>query len=68
VNHPIRYDGKVPDLRIKGYPVGEHTREILAEQGYTQAQIDDLFARNIVTGPSNVDPQGAKPKSGAVAA
>ena len=68
VNHPIRYDGKVPDLRIKGYPVGEHTREILAEQGFTKAQIDDLFARNIVTGPSSADSPGAKPESGAVAA
>ena len=33
VNHPIRYDGQVPDLRIKGYAVGEHTREILVENG-----------------------------------
>jgi len=53
VNHPIRYDGQVPDLRIKAYAVGEHTREILTEQGYTPAQIDDLFARRIVTGPSS---------------
>lgn len=53
VNHPIRYDGKVPDLRIKAYAVGEHTREILEEQGYTPAQIDSLFARRVVTGPAN---------------
>lgn len=53
VNHPIRYDGQVPELRIKGYAVGEHTRDILAENDYTAAQIDDLFARRVVTGPSN---------------
>jgi crotonobetainyl-CoA:carnitine CoA-transferase CaiB-like acyl-CoA transferase len=53
VNHPIRYDGRVPDLRIKAYAVGEHTREILTEQGYTPAQIDELFARGVVTGPSS---------------
>ena len=51
VNHPIRYDGQVPELRIKAYAVGAHTREILAEHGYSQGQIDDLFARGIVTGP-----------------
>jgi crotonobetainyl-CoA:carnitine CoA-transferase CaiB-like acyl-CoA transferase len=48
VNHPIRYDDQVPDLRVKGLFVGEHTREILAEHGYTDAQIDDLFARKVV--------------------
>lgn len=52
VNHPIRYDGQVPDLRIKGYAIGEHTREILGEHGLTQEQIDGLFARGVVGGPS----------------
>jgi len=51
VNHPIRYDGQVPELRIKAYAVGAHTREILVEHGYSQGQIDDLFARGIETGP-----------------
>jgi crotonobetainyl-CoA:carnitine CoA-transferase CaiB-like acyl-CoA transferase len=68
VNHPIRYDGQVPDLRIKGYAVGEHTREILSENGYTKAQIDDLFARGVVAGPTNNDSGADKQTSGTVTA
>ena len=41
VNHPNRYDGKVPELRVKGLKVGEHTREILLEHGFSPEQIDD---------------------------
>lgn len=52
VNHPIRYDGKVPPLRIKGLNIGEHTREILAEHGYSGEAIDDLIARKIVGSPA----------------
>lgn len=51
VNHPIRYDDQIPDLRIKGLLVGEHTREILTEHGYSPAQIDDLIARKVVSSP-----------------
>jgi crotonobetainyl-CoA:carnitine CoA-transferase CaiB-like acyl-CoA transferase len=48
VNHPIRYNGQVPPLRVKGLSVGEHTREILAANGYSQEVIDDLVERKIV--------------------
>ena len=68
VNHPIRYDGQVPELRIKGYAVGEHTREILAENGYSKAQIEDLFARGVVAGPTNNGSGADKQTSGTVAA
>jgi crotonobetainyl-CoA:carnitine CoA-transferase CaiB-like acyl-CoA transferase len=51
VNHPIRYDGQTPPLRVKGLEIGEHTREILAEHGYTDTQIEDLLSRKIVGGP-----------------
>lgn len=64
VNHPNRYDGKVPELRVTGLKIGEHTREILAEHGYSGAQIDDLVARKIVLAAD--DP--AAPKDSAVAA
>jgi crotonobetainyl-CoA:carnitine CoA-transferase CaiB-like acyl-CoA transferase len=52
VNHPIRYDGQVPALRIKGLSVGEHTREVLAEHGYSEALIDDLIERKVVGAPA----------------
>jgi len=51
LNHPNRYDGKIPELRIKGLQVGEHTREILNEHGYTKDQIEDLLSRNVVGAP-----------------
>jgi crotonobetainyl-CoA:carnitine CoA-transferase CaiB-like acyl-CoA transferase len=62
VNHPNRYDGQTPPLRIKGLEVGEHTREILREHGYTDAQISDFLARGIVGTP------GVKPPATAVKA
>lgn len=48
VNHPIRYDGEVPPLRLKATKIGEHTREILEELGMTAKQIDDLLSRGVV--------------------
>jgi crotonobetainyl-CoA:carnitine CoA-transferase CaiB-like acyl-CoA transferase len=56
VNHPNRYDGKVPDLRVKGLKVGEHTREILAEHGFSAPEIDDLIKRKIVFSPDEPNP------------
>jgi len=52
VNHPIRYDSQVPELRTLGFAVGQHTREILTENGLSTEAIDDLFARGIVAGPA----------------
>jgi crotonobetainyl-CoA:carnitine CoA-transferase CaiB-like acyl-CoA transferase len=51
VNHPIRYDGKIPELRTTGLEVGEHTVEILREHGYSESQIADLLKRKIVAAP-----------------
>lgn len=58
VNHPIRYDDRVPPLRVKGLAVGEHTRAILEELGYGGAAIDELFQKRVVAGPS---PNAATP-------
>ena len=52
VNHPLRYDDTIPELRVMGLVVGEHTREILAECGYSVQQIDDLVERRVVGGPA----------------
>jgi crotonobetainyl-CoA:carnitine CoA-transferase CaiB-like acyl-CoA transferase len=51
VNHPNRYDGKVPDLRVLALDIGEHTREILTEHGFTPSEIEQLFASKAVTAP-----------------
>jgi len=55
VNHPIRYDGKIPELKTIGLEVGEHTEEILREHGYSKAQIADLLQRKIVAAPERTE-------------
>jgi crotonobetainyl-CoA:carnitine CoA-transferase CaiB-like acyl-CoA transferase len=52
VNHPNRYDGEVPPLRRLALQIGEDTREVLGEIGYTKAEIDDLVARGAIAAPS----------------
>jgi crotonobetainyl-CoA:carnitine CoA-transferase CaiB-like acyl-CoA transferase len=48
VNHPVKYDDATPPLRIRAYAIGEHTREVLSELGYTDARIEELVARGVV--------------------
>nr|WP_252121547.1 hypothetical protein [Rhizobium sp. RCAM05350] len=48
VNHPNRYDGKVPELRVLALEIGEHTKEILKEHGYTQSDVERLLASKAV--------------------
>ena len=48
VNHPIRYDGEAPPLRVKAVKIGENTREILSEMGFTADRIEDLVRRGVV--------------------
>jgi crotonobetainyl-CoA:carnitine CoA-transferase CaiB-like acyl-CoA transferase len=38
--HPVRYDGEAPPLRRHPPKQGQHTREVLAELGYTPQEID----------------------------
>jgi len=38
--HPVRYDGEAPPLRRHPPKHGQHTREVLAELGYTPQEID----------------------------
>jgi crotonobetainyl-CoA:carnitine CoA-transferase CaiB-like acyl-CoA transferase len=54
VNHPNRYDGKVPELRRLAIEIGEHTREVLGELGYSEAEIDALIEANAVVAPARV--------------
>lgn len=54
--HPVRYDGQAPAVRRQPPGIGEHTREVLAELGYTAAEIDDFIASAVVKAPA--PPQG----------
>lgn len=44
VNHPNRYDGEVPPLRVLATEVGQHSRTILTELGYGAAEVERLIA------------------------
>ena len=48
VNHPNRYDGEVPELRILALEIGEHTREIMGELGYGHDEVERLVASRAV--------------------
>ncbi len=48
VNHPVRYDGEVPPLRVQSVRIGEHTREVLRELGLADERIESLVQRGVV--------------------
>jgi crotonobetainyl-CoA:carnitine CoA-transferase CaiB-like acyl-CoA transferase len=51
VNHPNRYDGEVPELRRLAIEIGEDTREVLGEIGYSAVEIDRLIEAKAVVAP-----------------
>ena len=48
VNHPLRYDGALPEYRRMPVTAGEHSREILAELGYGREEIEGFVASEVV--------------------
>jgi crotonobetainyl-CoA:carnitine CoA-transferase CaiB-like acyl-CoA transferase len=53
VNHPIRYDGQIPEIREMGIRIGQHTRAILGELGFSSERIDGLIERKVVGSPAD---------------
>jgi crotonobetainyl-CoA:carnitine CoA-transferase CaiB-like acyl-CoA transferase len=45
--HPVRYDGKTPAMRRLPPQLGEHTREVLADLGYSEVDIERLLAERV---------------------
>jgi crotonobetainyl-CoA:carnitine CoA-transferase CaiB-like acyl-CoA transferase len=48
MNHPIRYDGEVAEVRIPPQPLGAQSAEILAEMGWDQASINQLVEEKVI--------------------
>lgn len=51
VNHPLRYDGKLPALKRLPIAIGHDTREILGQLGYQANEIENLLASRVVVAP-----------------
>src|SRR5690606_16481434 len=51
VNHPIRYNGAAPEIRLPPQPLGMQTTEILRELDYSQSAIEALVAEQVVGAP-----------------
>jgi crotonobetainyl-CoA:carnitine CoA-transferase CaiB-like acyl-CoA transferase len=45
---PAQFDNELPEIRRPGPDKGEHTREVLAEVGYSAAEIEALIASDAV--------------------
>ncbi|WP_223479724.1 CaiB/BaiF CoA transferase family protein [Oricola indica] len=58
VNHPNRYDGQVPELRLLALEIGEHTGEIMSELGYSPAERDALINAGAVVWSRQADKIG----------
>ena len=53
INHPLRYDGKVPEFKGVPLEAGQHSRDVLAELGYAAAAIDALVDAKVVFAPDD---------------
>jgi len=60
VNHPNRYDGAVPELRVLALEIGEHTHEIMDELGYRPEDVARLLASRAVAASQPVDTLAAE--------
>ncbi|MCF3935211.1 CoA transferase [Acuticoccus sp. M5D2P5] len=52
LNHPLRYDGKVPDHRPFALEQGANTREILENFGFGSSEINSLFDAGVIHEPA----------------
>ena len=50
IGTPIKLSNHDPAYRFSGVALGAHTKQILAELGYTHSEIEALYAQNVVAG------------------
>lgn len=48
VNHPIRYNGEAPEFRMPPPAIGEQSKAILNEYGYTETEIEEFIGNKVV--------------------
>lgn len=48
LSHPVRYDGQAPAVRQYPPRLGEHTKSVLAECGYSEEEIEKLMETEVV--------------------
>ncbi|UCG25680.1 MAG: CoA transferase, partial [Chloroflexota bacterium] len=49
---PLAVDGQRPELRLEAPDLGEHTRALLSDLGYSEADIEALHGAGIVVAPT----------------
>jgi crotonobetainyl-CoA:carnitine CoA-transferase CaiB-like acyl-CoA transferase len=55
VNHPVRYDGRAPEVRLPPQMLGAQSADILEELGYDDQAIAALFEGGVVAGERRAD-------------
>jgi crotonobetainyl-CoA:carnitine CoA-transferase CaiB-like acyl-CoA transferase len=53
VNHPIRYDGQVPEIKLPPQELGAQTAEIMRELGYHDTDIFELGLAGVIAPKRN---------------
>ncbi|MEP7456210.1 CaiB/BaiF CoA-transferase family protein [Phyllobacterium sp. SB3] len=59
LSHPIRYDGRSPEIRLAPQPLGAQSRDILAELGYSHEEVEQHI-KNGVIGTAEIAPTRKK--------
>jgi len=61
VSHPNRYDGEVPKVRRLAVEIGEDTREVLGDLGYSATEIEELIESRAVVAPAGKPSEETSP-------
>jgi crotonobetainyl-CoA:carnitine CoA-transferase CaiB-like acyl-CoA transferase len=57
VYHPVRSDGKAPEMRLAPQPLGGQTQEVFSDLGCNDVELNALEAGGMIRrAPVNVDP------------
>jgi crotonobetainyl-CoA:carnitine CoA-transferase CaiB-like acyl-CoA transferase len=54
LTHPIRYNGKSPQINLVPQPLGAQSREILSGLGYSETELERLINEEVVGTPENI--------------